>query len=422
MVIIMKNEYGNYAKHAEYWDWGSLDHDRSPNDEKDYNFIKQYGDSILIPMCAWGEKGAYMAERGMSVTAFDIAPEMISEGKKRFGGIKNLNLFVGNATDFRFDILPVDVCAFAEFGWIHSIGELKKALVCINNHLRDGGYLIIEEFIGAYDSQTDLETFRVKNNPYTDKIVYKTGITRNEAATRRCYISQTMHIEYNDGRKEQFNHEFYLQGYSRKEWLSALAECGFEIKAEYRSREKEPWREGDDNWVAAAVKNIPGYRKYTPKTNIDHLRTPIYRHGNVGLYNDKINLQQPNDGYHQSYTFDINADGEWVGWITVKIGYSLSAYYDGQIGYMINDESNRNKGYMTNACLALKPFLRKFGYEYITLTVGEENISSRRVCEKIGAVLIDIVDTPTWTNIYKQGQRRTCIFEWKIEKEDRVNG
>ena len=262
----MTNDIGNYAQHAQYWDWGSLDHDRTPDDEKNYNFAKQYGNSILIPMCAWGHLGAYMAERGMKVTAFDITPEMIEEGKKRFGEIENLNLFVGDATDFRFDIEPVDVCAFAEMGWIHSIKDVKKALVCINNHLRDGGYLILEESIGAYDSQTELETFRVKNNPYPDRTVYKTGTTRNEAETRRCYIFQTVYVEYNDGRKEQFDHNFYLQGYTRGEWLAALRECGFEVKGEYKNREKEPWSEGDGHWIVEAVK-ITVIKKLEDKIN-----------------------------------------------------------------------------------------------------------------------------------------------------------
>ena len=251
----MKNEIGNYAKHAQYWDWGSLDHDRTPDDERKYAFARHYGNSILLPMCAWGELGVYMAERGMNVTAFDITPEMVEEGKKRFGNIENLTLLVGDATDFSFEIEPVDICAFAEMGWVHSLDEIKKSLRCIYKHLRDGGYFILDEFIGAYDSQTGLETFRVKNNPYPDRTVYKTGITRNEAKTRRCYISQTVHIEYNDGRKEQFDHNFYLQGYSREEWLAALAECGFEIKAEYKGFMKEPWGEGDGNWVVEAVKH-----------------------------------------------------------------------------------------------------------------------------------------------------------------------
>lgn len=87
--------------------------------------------------------------------------------------------------------------------------------------------------------------------------------------------------------------------------------------------------------------------------------------------------------------------------------------------YIINDESSRNKGYATNARLALKQFLAKLGYKYITLSTDENNIASRRVCEKIGVELLDIVDTPTWTGIYQQDQRRTCIYEWKIIEENK---
>jgi GNAT superfamily N-acetyltransferase len=64
----------------------------------------------------------------------------------------------------------------------------------------------------------------------------------------------------------------------------------------------------------------------------------------------------------------------------------------------------------------LKPFLRRCGFKYVTITTDETNTASRRVCEKIGSTLIDTVDTPSWTGMYKDGQRRTCIYEWKIGK------
>ena len=265
-----------------------------------------------------------------------------------------------------------------------------------------------------YDSHTGLETFRVKNNPYSDKMVYKTGATRNEAETRRCYISQTVYVEYNDGRKEQFDHNFYLQGYTRDEWLAALRECGFEVKTEYKNHDKEPWSEGDGHWIVEAVKSTTVKKRYSPAVNFDYLQTPIYRYENVALYNDKINLEQPNSGFFQFYRFDINADGNWAGFIHVWIGYSIKIHYCGQIGYGINEQF-QNRGYMTKACLAIKPFLRKCGFKHVLITNDVNNTASRRVCEKIGAVLIETVDTPTWTGMYGEGQRRTCIYEWTVE-------
>lgn len=410
----MTNDIGNYARHAKFWDWSG--HDRTAEFAYWHGCAKRYGNNVLIPMCAWGDTGAYMAERGMSVTAFDITPEMIEEGKKRFGDVPGLRFLLGDVRDFRIDMAPADFCYCADFGHIHTMEEIQKALVCINNHLRDGGGLIIETGLPSKTSNyVSTETFYPLKQMYPSLKVWKTGETRNDAASGRCYISQIFYMEDENGHVERFDHAFYLQSFPREAWLDALAVCGFDVVGEYRDRERQPWCEGDGYWIVEAVKSSAAKRRYSPAVSFDFLQTPIYRYENVALYNDYINLQQPNDGYLISYRFDINADGEWVGWINVKIGYSISAYYNGQIGYTINDECHRNRGFMTKACLALRPFLRQCGYRRILITTDENNAASRRVCEKIGATLLEIVDTPTWTGIYRQGQRRTCIYEWTVE-------
>ena len=332
----------NYENlNAEYW----------------HNYAQQYGDKVLLPICAWNDVGAYMSCHKATVTAYDISAKAM-EGNKKSEHQICLCLQNAGKIGFRFDIAPVDFCLYGDFGHFNSIDDIKKSLVCINYHLRNGGGFVIQ--------------------------LGKTSTSQSS-----------------------------IQGFTKELWLNALDECGFEIVAEYKNYEKEPWANDTDNCIIEAIKNVPNYQKYTPKTNIDHLCTPVYRHGKVALYNDFIGLQQPNGGYHQFYRYDICGDGNFVGWVMVKIGYSLSAYYDGQIGFMI-DEDKRGNGYATDACIALKPLLKNFGYEYITLTVDENNTSSRRVCEKIGAELVKIVDTPKWQGTYKQGSRKTCIYEWKV--------
>jgi len=155
----MSNDIGDYARHARYWDWSR--HDRAPEDEYWYRYAKRYGNNALIPMCAWGETGAYMARRGMSVTAFDITPEMIAEGKKHLGDVPGLRLLVGDVTDFHFDIPPADFCFSVDFGCIHTIEEVKKAFICIGNHLRQGGGLVIETTLPPKESSRDssVQTF-----------------------------------------------------------------------------------------------------------------------------------------------------------------------------------------------------------------------------------------------------------------------
>ena len=60
----------DYRKHAVVWDWDGFDNSL----EYEYwcEYARHYGKKVLIPMCALGQVGAYMAQKGFSVTAFDI--------------------------------------------------------------------------------------------------------------------------------------------------------------------------------------------------------------------------------------------------------------------------------------------------------------------------------------------------------------
>jgi len=252
----MANHIGNYAKHAQFWDWGG--HDRTQEHEYWLRNAARYGKNILIPMCALGETGAYLATRGYNVTAFDITSEMITEGKNRFGGIPGFHIYEGDIRDFCFDIPPVDFSFCQDFGHIHTIDDVKKALVCINNHMRHGGCIIIETGLrmsGIKSSCYPMETFHPHVQVYPKIKVWKTGETRNDAETGRCYISQTFYAQDDSGNIESFNHAFYLQSYYREQWIEAFNECGFGIKGEYSNREFESWQSGGNGYrIFEAVK------------------------------------------------------------------------------------------------------------------------------------------------------------------------
>jgi len=223
-----KMSVGNYAYHAQYWDWSG--HDRIEEHEYWYQYAKKHGENVLIPMCAWGETGAYMAQRGMRVTAFDMTPEMIEEGRKHYGDVPGLCLCEGDVRHFRFDIPPVDFCFTMDLEVLHSIEEVKKALVCIHKHLQVGGCLAIKPFAPPQKTHSwPTETYMPFKQVYPDRKVWKTGHGHDDAKTRKRYISQTFHIAHDDGRTERFEHSFCLQCYTRKEWLAALEECGFDV-------------------------------------------------------------------------------------------------------------------------------------------------------------------------------------------------
>ena len=78
-------------------------------------------EKVLIPMCALGQTGAYMAQKGFFVTAFDITKEMIDEGKKRFGSVENLSLKIADIcnlhlgeSDFDFFLSQHKICTYCQ--------------------------------------------------------------------------------------------------------------------------------------------------------------------------------------------------------------------------------------------------------------------------------------------------------------------
>ena len=251
-------DIGNYARHAQFWDWSG--HDRTEEHAYWCNYAARHGKNVLIPMCALGETGAYMARQGFNVTAFDLTPEMIAECKKRFGDVPGLQLLEGDVSSFRFDIPPVDFCFSMDFGHLLTIESVKQALACINNHLRVGGCLVIEAELklrGAKSGETPAQTFWPAQQVYPGRKVWKTGSGRIDAKAGRHYISQTFHIEDEAGSTECFEHAFYLQSYTRREWLAAFRACGFALAGEHKSRAVDSWQSGGGGFrIFEAIKKF----------------------------------------------------------------------------------------------------------------------------------------------------------------------
>ena len=253
----MTTDIGNYAKHAFMWDlYGPA---RTEEFEHWREYAQQYGQNVLIPMCAVGKSGAYLAERGFNVTAFDITPEMIAEGQKRYGHMKNLKLFHGDIRDFSFDILPADFCYCVDIGHLQTIGDIINAVKCIGQHLRKGSGFVIETALRSKNAKTEyfppreFDFGEVAPGINMRKVNNEKG--HYDGENGRHFISQDVYIEdTKTGSVEMFDHSFYLQFYFREEWVGTFDECGFEIKYEYKNREKEAWREGDGFWIVEAVK------------------------------------------------------------------------------------------------------------------------------------------------------------------------
>jgi len=243
-----------YAKHAVVWDWDGFDNTQ----EYDYwcKYAKKFGAKVLIPMCALGQAGAYMAQHGLNVTAFDITQEMIAEGKKRFGSIENLSFHVANICDFELDDKQFDFAFLAtqDLHLLENIEMVTKAFKSIAAHLRKGACLALELVLPSAESYASpLRVFHPRVVNYTDKKVWKEGKSNYDAATRKHCIDQTVYIEAENG-VDSFDYSVVLQYFERGDILSALDESGFDVTGEYSDRDREPLTSKSGDWIIEAIK------------------------------------------------------------------------------------------------------------------------------------------------------------------------
>lgn len=166
-----------------------------------------------------------------------------------------------------------------------------------------------------------------------------------------------------------------------------------------------------DEWEARG--EIAYYNALPVEFN-DFIDVPELSDGVVYLVCMAKNPAVPEKKWVPCYRFAVCRNGEKIGNINLRIGYTDSLYYGGQIGYEI-DEKHRGNNYAARACRLLAPVAKAHGMEKLIITNNHTNTASRRVCEKLGASFLRVVRLPEWNDLYKRGERFTNIFEWSIE-------
>jgi len=99
-----------------------------------------------------------------------------------------------------------------------------------------------------------------------------------------------------------------------------------------------------------------------------------------------------------------------IGKISFRIGHNFHSYYNGNIGYEI-DEVYRGHRYALQACrLALKA-ARCHKMERVYLTCNCDNIASYKTIDHLGAILIEEVVPPESYIYYYKGISKHKIYE-----------
>jgi predicted acetyltransferase len=120
----------------------------------------------------------------------------------------------------------------------------------------------------------------------------------------------------------------------------------------------------------------------------------------------------PAMNYVPSYKFRMKTieRGEEIGSIELRIGKTQHLImYAGHIGYGVHPEY-RGHHYAARACRLLLPLARSHGLTELWITCNPDNIASRKTCQRAGARLVDVVDLPEDTDMYKKGERQKCRY------------
>ena len=223
----------NYSHHARYWDWDG--YDDSLAYEFWYQMSRRYGNKILSAMCAIGQSGAYMAQKGCRVTALDYTPEMITEGRKRFGAVKGLTFVQADITAFDLPEKNYDFCyvASADLHVLPSLEQVEKALLCIAKQLRVGGGLGLEVWYPpALSSTVPLRRFEPRAPRKDGLYIWKESRSEYDAERQTQSIFQTVYVEKAD-KTISFPHELVLQLYDKGTLFALFSKCGYEVVGQY---------------------------------------------------------------------------------------------------------------------------------------------------------------------------------------------
>lgn len=87
------------------------------------------------------------------------------------------------------------------------------------------------------------------------------------------------------------------------------------------------------------------------------------------------------------------SDNQPLGKISLRIGHNYHSYYNGNMGYEV-DEAFRGNHYSLRAAKLLLPAARAHGMTFLHVTCREENIASSKIIERLGGELLEIVKQP----------------------------
>lgn len=112
------------------------------------------------------------------------------------------------------------------------------------------------------------------------------------------------------------------------------------------------------------------------------------------------------------YYYDIyeNKSNQPIGKISIRMGCNDQSYYNGHIGYEI-DEAYRGHRYSLESALLVLQVAKFHQMAFIYVTCRETNQSSRKIIELLGGNLLEVATIPTSYFAWHEGIEPHCIYQ-----------
>lgn len=110
----------------------------------------------------------------------------------------------------------------------------------------------------------------------------------------------------------------------------------------------------------------------------------------------------------------LKPDNVTVGKISFRIGQNYHSYFNGNIGYEV-DEAHRGNNYAFKACQLLTAVAICHNMNHIYLVCDYDNVASYKTIEKLGAKLVEEIQPPEDYVFYYEGIPKQKIYELTLE-------
>ncbi len=114
--------------------------------------------------------------------------------------------------------------------------------------------------------------------------------------------------------------------------------------------------------------------------------------------------------YYEVY---LNSKSSTIGKISIRIGHNEHSYFNGNVGYEI-DEAFRGNGYAKTAVMMTYSVARFHGMTHLIISCEEDNYSSKRVINKLGGIHIETILPPKNYVFYYEGIPKHSIYRIDI--------